>query len=72
MRFREIKKIKKLRGEIQMFKFDGKYGNIHIDGTSIDIDKINITELGKYLEKIERKRVQIIEQQNDYLSQIIK
>ncbi len=55
-----------------MFKFNGKYGNIHIDGTSIDIDKINITELGKYLEKIERKRVQIIEQQNDYLSQIIE
>lgn len=55
-----------------MFKFDGKYGNIHIDGTSIDIDKINITDLEKYLERLEKKRVQIIEQQNDYLSQIIE
>ena len=55
-----------------MFKFDGKYGNIHIDGMSVDIDKINMTELGKYLESLERKRVQIIEQQNDCLSQIIK
>ena len=55
-----------------MFKFDGKYGNIHIDGTSIDIDKINITDLDKYLERLEKKRVQIIEQQNDYLSQIIE
>lgn len=55
-----------------MFKFDGKYGNIHIDGRSIDIDKMNITELEKYVEKLERKRMQIIEQQNDYLSQIIE
>lgn len=55
-----------------MFKFDGKYGNIHIDGTSIDIDKININDLDKYLERLEKKRVQIIEQQNDYLSQIIE
>lgn len=55
-----------------MFKVDGKYGNIHIDGISIDIDKINITELDKYLERLERKRVQIIEQQNDCLSQIIE
>ena len=55
-----------------MFKFDGKYGNIHIDGMSIDIDKINIDELDKYLEKLETKREQIIEQQNNYLSQIIK
>lgn len=55
-----------------MFKFDGKYGNIHIDGTSIDIDKININELYNYLEKLERKRVKIIEQQNDCLSQIIE
>ena len=55
-----------------MFRFDGKYGNIHIDGMSIDIDKINMDELEQYLEKLETKRVQIIEQQNDYLSQIIE
>lgn len=55
-----------------MFKFDGKYGNIHIGGTSIDINKIKITDLYKYLERLEKKRVQLIEQQNDYLSQIIE
>ena len=55
-----------------MFKFDSKYGNIHIDGISIDIDKINMGELDKYLEKLEKKRIQIVEQQNDYLSQIIE
>ena len=55
-----------------MFKFDGKYGNVHIDGISVDIDKISMTELDKYIERIERKREQIIEQQNDYLSQIIE
>lgn len=54
-----------------MFKFDGKYGNLHINGMNIDIDKININELNNYLEKLEQKRVQIIEQQNNYLSQII-
>lgn len=54
-----------------MFKFDGKYGNIHIDGMSVDIDKINMNELSKYLERLERKRVQIIEQQNDCLSKLI-
>lgn len=55
-----------------MFKIDGKYGNIHVDGMSIDIDKINMNELDKYLEKLQKKREQIIEQQNDYLSQIIE
>lgn len=55
-----------------MFRIDGKYGNIHIDGMSIDIDKINMGELDKYLERLERKREEIIEQQNDYLSQIIE
>ena len=55
-----------------MFEFGGKYGDIHIDGVSIDIDKINMTELDKYLEKLEKKREQIIEQQNYYLSQIIE
>lgn len=54
-----------------MFQLYGKYGNIHIDGTSIDIDRINVMEMTKYLEKLERKREQIIEQQNNYLSQII-
>ena len=28
-----------------MFKIDGKYGNIHINGTSIDIEKSKISDL---------------------------
>lgn len=55
-----------------MFKFNEEYGNLHIDGTSINIDKINLDELTKYLEKLERRRENVIEQQNEYLSQIIK
>ncbi len=41
-----------------MFKVDGKYGNVHINGRSIDIDRINITELNNYVEKLESKRLQ--------------
>lgn len=55
-----------------MFKFEKKYGNIHIDGTSIEIDKIDITEMDVCLKKLEKKRVQIKEEQNEYLSQIIE
>ena len=55
-----------------MFKVDVKYGNVHINGRSIDIDRINITELNNYVEKLESKRLVIIEQQNNYLSQLIK
>lgn len=54
-----------------MFKFDGKYGNLHLNGMSIDIDKININELNDYLKQLEQKREKIIEQQNNYLTQII-
>ena len=54
-----------------MFKDYSKYGNIHIGGVSVNIDKTNIAELDKYLEKLEREREQIIQQQNDYLSQMI-
>lgn len=55
-----------------MFKIDGKYGNMHINGMSINIEKTNINELEKYLVELERKQKQLIEQQNDYLSQIIE
>lgn len=54
-----------------MFKIDGKYGNLHIDGMSKDIDKININELDEYLIKLEKKRIELIKQQNEYLSKII-
>ncbi len=54
-----------------MFKVDGKYGSIHINGMSIDIEKTDINQLENYLKNLENKRVQMIEQQNNYLSQII-
>lgn len=54
-----------------MFKIDGKYGNIHINGMSIDIEKTSVNDLNKYLQELEMNRMQLIEQQNNYLSQII-
>ena len=54
-----------------MVKIDGKYGNVHIKGMSIDIEKTKISDLNKYLQKLEMKREQLIEQQNNYLSKII-
>lgn len=54
-----------------MFKIDGKYGNIHINGMSIDIEKTNVNDLNKYLQELEMNRMRLIEQQNNYLSQII-
>lgn len=54
-----------------MFKIDGKYGNVHINGMSIDIEKTKISDSNKYLQKLEMKREQLIEQQNNYLSKII-
>ena len=57
--------------ENKMFKIDGKYGNVHIKGMSIDIEKTKISDLNKYLQKLEMKREQLIEQQNNYLSKII-
>ncbi len=54
-----------------MFKIDSKYGNVHINGMSIDIEKTKINDLNKYLQELEIRRLQLIEQQNNYLSQII-
>lgn len=39
---------------------------------SIDIEKIDVNELDKYLNELERKQIELIEQQNEYLSQIIE
>ena len=55
-----------------MFKFDEKYGNININGMSIPIDQVDVNELGKNLKKLKEKRFQLIEEQNNYLSEIIK
>ncbi len=55
-----------------MFNLESKYGNINIDGMCIEIDKIKTSDFDKYLEKLEKKRVQLITQQNEYLSQLIE
>ena len=54
-----------------MFKIKNKYGKIHFNGKSIDIDQIDIDEIDEHLERLELKRMKIIEEQNEYLSQII-
>ena len=55
-----------------MLKIDGKYGSIHINGMNVNIERTKINELNKYLEELETKRMKLIEQQNNYLSEIIK
>lgn len=55
-----------------MFKIDGKYGQIHIDGMDLDIDRTNLAELKQYVQQLQEKREELIEKQNDYLSQIIQ
>lgn len=55
-----------------MFRIEGKYGSLHLNGMSIDIEKTNVNELEKYLKELEKKQIECIEQQNNYLSQIIE
>lgn len=55
-----------------MFKIGGKYGDIHIDGMCIDIEKKSIQELKKYTEKLETQKNNLVDQQNEYLSQILE
>lgn len=50
--------------------FDGKYGDLEIDGKSISIEKLNVDDLEKYLKEFEKKRLKLIEEQNNYLSRI--
>ena len=55
-----------------MLKIDGKYGKVQIRGRSIDIEKTKINDLINYLQELEVKREKLIDQQNNYLSQIIE
>ena len=55
-----------------MFNIDGKYGSIYLNGMSIEIDKVSVIDLKKYLKELEQKQKECIEQQNNYLSQIIE
>lgn len=54
-----------------MFKFEGKYGSIHIDGMGKDIEKLSDKDLEEYLVSLESKREKFIEEQNSFISQII-
>ncbi len=54
-----------------MFKIDGEYGVVHIDGNNLNIDKIPLEELDEYIEKLENKQTKLINEQNSYLSQIL-
>lgn len=54
-----------------MFNFEGKYGNIHVDGMSKDIEKLSAKDLEEYLISLEGKRGKLIEEQNVFISQII-
>ena len=48
-----------------------KYGDLYIDGRNVDIEKTSIATLNEYLKKLEINKEQLIENQNDELSQII-
>lgn len=54
-----------------MFENSEVYGNLHKNGSSISIDKMNIEELNKNLRELKLEQMKLIEQQNEYLSQII-
>lgn len=54
-----------------MFNVDGKYGTVHIQGKSIDIEKTKVEDLEKYLKELEKKEENLLNQQNDYLSKIL-
>ena len=54
-----------------MIKLSEKYGEIHINGKNIEIDKTDLTELNIYLDQLEKKREQLIEKQNELISKII-
>ena len=62
----ELVKIVQRRGS--MFE---KYGTINIEGQNVNIDKLPIEEIKKYLIIVNEKEQKIISQQNEYLSQMI-
>ena len=47
------------------------FGQIHIDGKVINIDRLSIEELNNYLTQIESKNQELAEEQNKYLAAII-
>ncbi len=47
------------------------FGQIHIDGKVINIDRLSIEELNNYLTQLESKNQEWIEAQNKYIAAII-
>ncbi len=47
------------------------FGQIHIDGKVINIDRLSIEELNNYLTQLESKNQELIEEQNKYIAAII-
>ena len=54
-----------------MFNIDGKYGSIHLNGMTKNIENLSIDELEECLKVMEHKEMKLIEKQNEYISQII-
>ena len=54
-----------------MLNNSSKYGSIIVNGVSVNVDEANLEDLDKHIKKIEKKREELIEEQNNYVSQII-
>lgn len=50
----------------------GKYGDVNIDGKSMDINKLSIEKLYEALKRTENKENNLMEEQHRYLSEILK
>lgn len=55
-----------------MINKNEKYGNINLKGKDINIDATSSEELKKYLEELKETHTKILEEQNEYLLQILK
>lgn len=55
-----------------MINKEEKYGNINLKGKDINVDATSSEELKKYLEELNETHTKILEEQNEYLSQILK
>ena len=56
---------------MKVFDIGGRYGSFNINGKDMKIDKMNVDELNEYLDKFENNRMELIKEQNDYLSMLI-
>ena len=54
-----------------MLNNSSKYGSIIVNGVSVKVDEASVEDLDKHIKKMETKREELIQEQNNYLSQII-